>query len=181
MSLACGKKRNVMKKIIVILGSNGVGKSTTAKILLNIYNRCAYVDSDWCRAINPFPFTEATKKTVTENIFCLFKNYLLCDDIDTLVFTYGLHGERREIFKEVIRRLKGELIEFEVCPVILKCSMEENLKRALSDGRDEERIRRGIKNTFYFYDDFEYPVIDSTELTPEQVAQKILEIVTKKN
>ena len=58
----------------------------------------AYVDADWCRAINPFQFTEATKKTVTDNIFCLFRNYLLCTDIETVIFPYGFHGERKSIY-----------------------------------------------------------------------------------
>lgn len=45
-----------MKKLILILGPNGVGKTTTAKILLQKLSKCAYVDADWCRAMNPFPF-----------------------------------------------------------------------------------------------------------------------------
>ena len=72
-----------MKKLIVILGPNGVGKSTTAQKILKKRARCAYVDADWCRAINPFPFTPATKVAVTENIYCMLRNYLLCEDIDT--------------------------------------------------------------------------------------------------
>ena len=47
-----------MKKLILILGANGVGKSTTAEILLQRLSKCAYIDADWCRAINPFPFTD---------------------------------------------------------------------------------------------------------------------------
>lgn len=57
-----------MKKLILIVGPNGVGKTTTAKILLQKLSKCAYVDADWCRAINPFPFTDATKYAVTRNI-----------------------------------------------------------------------------------------------------------------
>lgn len=45
-------------------------------------SKSAYVDSEWCRAINPFPFTEETKKTVTNNIYSMLKNYLCCEDID---------------------------------------------------------------------------------------------------
>ncbi len=53
-----------MKKVILILGSNGVGKSTTAKVLLSKLSKAAYIDGDACRAINPFPFTKATKIAV---------------------------------------------------------------------------------------------------------------------
>lgn len=118
-----------MKKLIVILGSNGIGKSTTAKAFLDKYTKCAYVDADWCRAINPFPFTPSTKEAVTENIYCILRNYLLCEDIDKVVFPYGFHGERKGIFDTVIGRLKEEGIEFELLPIVLKCSMQENIKR----------------------------------------------------
>ena len=85
-----------MKKLILIIGPNGVGKTTTAKILLQKLSKCAYVDADWCRAINPFPFTDATKYAVSRNIYSLFKNYLLCVDIEYVIFPYGFHGERKQ-------------------------------------------------------------------------------------
>lgn len=78
--------RSRMKKLVVIVGANGVGKSTTAKELVARCERMAYVDSDWCRFMNPFGFTELTKQTVTENIYFLIHNYLLCEDIDLLLF-----------------------------------------------------------------------------------------------
>lgn len=73
------------QRLITIVGANGVGKTTTSKSLLLMCSHSAYVDAEWCRAINPFQFTEATKKTVTNNIFCLIRNYLLCDDIETVI------------------------------------------------------------------------------------------------
>lgn len=88
------------KRLITIVGANGVGKTTTSNALLQMRTHSAYVDADWCRAINPFQFTEKTKETVTENIFCLFRNYLLCDDIETVIFPYGFHGERKSIYVE---------------------------------------------------------------------------------
>lgn len=70
------------KRLITIVGANGVGKTTTSNSLLQMCPNSAYVDADWCRAINPFQFTEATKKTVTDNIFCLFRNYLTLMNTD---------------------------------------------------------------------------------------------------
>ncbi|MDE6750148.1 MAG: hypothetical protein K2K21_13950, partial [Lachnospiraceae bacterium] len=93
------------------------------------------------------------------------------------VFPYGFHGERKEIFDTVICKLKEDEIEFELFPIVLKCSMQENLKRCERDGREIERIERGIKNTFHFYDDFQYPNIITTELSPEEVAEKIAAII----
>lgn len=162
-----------MKKVVVLIGPNGVGKSTTAKIFMQQHEKCAYIDSDACRAINPFPLTPETKKVVIENIYSLFKNYLLCIDIEMIVFPYGFHGERKEIFDTVMKRLLDDGITFEMITIVLKCSLEDNIKRAIADGRDKERIERGIKNTFNFYDEFNGPSIDTTDLSPEEVVNKI--------
>lgn len=164
-----------MKKLIVIIGPNGVGKSSAAKSLLARCPRSAFVDSDWCRVTNPFPFTEETKKSVTDNIFCLIRNYLQCRDIDYVIFTYGFHGERKAIFDEVSNRLQ-EKIDFEYYIIILKCSLDENIRRMIADGREENRIKRGIDNTFHFYDRYDYPSIETTALEIDQVADCIAEI-----
>ena len=163
-----------MKQLIVIIGPNGVGKSTTAEAILARSPKTAYVDADWCRVMNPFALTEKTKQTVIENIYCFLRNYLMCDDIETVVFPYSWHGDRKEIYDTVINRLKQDMIQFEEKIYILKCSREENEKRARKDGREESRIERGMDATFSFYDEFEYLCIDTTDMTPEQVAAKIM-------
>lgn len=164
------------KKLITIVGPNGVGKSTTSRALLQICPHSAYVDSDWCRAINPFKFTNITKKTVTDNIYCLLRNYLLCDDIETVIFPYGFHGERKAIYDEVVARMRNDEIEFETHIAVLKCTYDENVQRASNDARDIERVERGMANTFYFYDALDFPHIDTTSLQPYQVAERIKEL-----
>lgn len=128
-----------MKKLIVILGPNGVGKSTTAKTFLERNAGCAYVDA--------------------------------------IVFPYAFHGERKEIFDAVIGRLKEDGIDFKVFTIVLRCSLEENRRRCELDGRDVERTERGIKNTFHFYYSFDGPTITTTDLSPEEVAGRIAEMI----
>ena len=167
-----------MKQLIVIIGPNGVGKTTTAKKIVEQYENVAYVDSDWCRVMNPFAFTESTKETIIENIYCLLRNYLSCSDINTVVFTYAWHGERKAIYEKVMEKLKNESIEFTQTIIILKCSKDENIKRAIQDGRDEIRIKRGMEMTFSFYDNLDYLCIDTTNMTPTAVAQQIVNLAT---
>lgn len=165
------------KQLLVIIGPNGVGKSTSAKAFFDMYTGSAFVDSDWCRVINPFSFTLEMKKTVIDNLYCLIRNYLFCEDISRVIFTYGFHGERKRIFDEVMQRLcENEEIEIECKIIILKCDREENIRRMIADGRDEARIARGMENTFDFYDKYNYPVIETTGLEVTQVAEKIAEI-----
>ena len=91
-----------MKRLIVIVGPNAVGKTTTAKCLVDKLPKTAYVDSDWCRFMNPFPFTEVTKQTVTKNMYDILRNYLVCKEIENVIFTYSWHGERKEIYNNLI-------------------------------------------------------------------------------
>ncbi len=165
-----------MKQLIVVVGPNGVGKTTAAKKIIERYENVAYVDSDWCRVISPFAFTESTKETITENIFCLLRNYLSCNDVNRVVFTYAWHGERKAVFEKVMEKLNNEPIAFMLTIIILKCSKDENLKRAIQDGRDEIRIKRGMEMTFSYYDNFDYPCIDTTNMTPTAVAQQIIRL-----
>ena len=116
-----------MKPLIVLIGPNAVGKSTTARKYVELHPQTAYVDSDWCRVMNPFSFTEATKQTVSENIYCLIHNYLNCNAINTVIFTHSWHGIRKEIYDSVIKKLRNDDIEFDEKIIILKCSKEENI------------------------------------------------------
>lgn len=166
-----------MKRLVVIVGPNAVGKTTTAECLIKKCTKIAYVDSDWCRVMNPFPFTEITKQTITENMYALLHNYLLCEEVETVVFTYSWHGERKEIYDNIIARLQKGKIDFKESIIILKCSKEENVCRAIKDSRDDERIARGMRNTFKFYDAYSYPCIDTTNLLPDEVAEKIMELI----
>lgn len=163
-----------MKKLIVLLGANAVGKSSVCKALLERCPNSAYVDGDWCRQINPFPFTNATKKTVTDNLFDLISNYLDCDDIQWVFFPYGLHGEREGIFREICARLDHAKLEVQIHTIVLKCSMEEIIRRGKADGRDPQRIERGILHTYTLYEDTDLPCLDTTDLTIEETADAVL-------
>lgn len=164
-----------MKQLMVIIGPNGVGKSTTAREIVEQCPHTAYVDSDWCRVMNPFVFSSAAKETIAENIFCLLRNYLLCEEVQRVIFTYAWHGERKAIYESVIDKLH-RACSFKETIVILKCSEEENRKRAWKDGRDEKRVERGMETTFAFYDSFDYPQIDTTDRTPAQAARQVMEL-----
>lgn len=167
----------MMKRLVVIVGPNAVGKTATAKCLVEKLPKTAYVDSDWCRFMNPFPFTEVTKQTVTKNMYDILHNYLMCEELENVIFTYSWHGERKEIYDNLISQLKSDKIEFDEKIIVLKCSKEENISRAEKDGRDRIRLERGMKNTFSFYDVYNYPSIDSTNMSTNEVVERIIELI----
>jgi hypothetical protein len=165
----------MIKTLLLLLGPNAVGKSAAALALMQRLQRAALVDSDWCRAMNPY-----NPDVATENVYALLKNYFRCPEVDLVVFPYGLHGDRQRRLDEVLDGLRADGIELSIYPVVIACSLEENIRRAQNDGRDDSRILRGIDNTFHFYDGFDCPRIDVTNLTAEQAAEEVLALIKRR-
>lgn len=165
-----------MKTLILICGSNGIGKSTASAELLKRLPNSAYVESDYCRMMNPFEFTDETVEVVKNNIFSLMLNYLKCSAIDNVIFPYGFHGRRKQIFESIMVELSKE-VDFKFCPIILICTEDENIRRMRKNWRDEERIKRAVKNTREIYNRYDYPKIDVTDLTVGETVDEIIKIV----
>lgn len=81
------------------------------------------------------------------------------------------------MFEALLEELRQKRIPFELAPVLLYCGEEENVRRAQADGRDEERILRGIRNSRAVYEYVDYPRIDVTDLTAEETAEEILKLI----
>ena len=166
-----------MKRLILVCGANGIGKSTACKHLVEIFPASAYIDSDYCRYMNPFSFSQEEVDVVVSNISNMMINFFRLATINNVIFQYGFHGVRKQIFKEILLQLDKNGIVYEFCPVILVCSLEENIRRMRNDNRDAERIDRAIANTRAIYDELDYPRIDVTQLSPQKTAGKIKEII----
>lgn len=162
-----------MKKLVFICGPNGIGKTTISKHILCKISGSAYVDSDTLRMINPNVLDDRTIPTISANISCIIRNYLMCSAVKNVFFTYGFHGRRREVFEMVINSLED--LEYEFCPLLLECEESENIRRMKCDCRDEERIRRGMDISRKAFDDVNYPRLDITFLSAEKSAEIIIE------
>ena len=64
-----------MKKLYLIGGTMGVGKTTTCQVLKTKLDKSVFLDGDWCWDMHPFMVNEETKKLVLENIW--FSNSLI--------------------------------------------------------------------------------------------------------
>ena len=159
-----------MKRVIMLCGPNGVGKTSICRALLRVTPRSAYVDSDPLRLMNPFVLNDETIPTIAKNLGDVIVNYLECPAVETVFFSYGLHGRRREVLERVLRRLEG----VRVLPFVMECSEEENVRRMRADGRDEARIARALAFSRGVYADVPYPRVDVTALSAQEAAQEIL-------
>ena len=60
-----------MKKLIIINGTMGAGKSTVSELLLKETENSIYLDGDWCWNMNPFTVNEENIEMVLKNIIFL--------------------------------------------------------------------------------------------------------------
>lgn len=163
-----------MPTLLILLGPNGVGKSTTADCLHARLPRSARLESEWCRMINPFDLTPEVEALTVRNLSTLLRGYLECSLVDTVIFTYGLHGPRRRIYDAVLENLCD--LDFRLLPVVLTCSEEENKRRMAEDGRNHVRLAHAL-TVRPLYDALDYPVIDTTGLTVEESVDVLLALL----
>ena len=165
-----------MKKLIMINGTMGVGKSTVCNILFKMLNDSVYLDGDWCWNMNPFVVSDENKEMVINNISYLLKSYLNNSGYKYIIFCWVIQDEA--IFKQILDKLNG--FDFELHKISLVCS-EESLKNRLSldveNGiRKTDVINRSIER-ISFYEKMDTVKIDVSNITPKDAANKICAIV----
>lgn len=161
-----------MKNLLFLCGPNGIGKTTISKEIVKQLSNTAYVDSDPCRLMNPFVLNDETIPTIAKNISDLILNYMNCSIINNVVFSYGFHGRRKEVFETVMKELSK--IDYNFIPLLLWCSEEENIRRMNRDNRSTERIQRALNQSRKSFDDIAYPKIDITNFSVFEAAKNII-------
>ena len=158
-------------KLVFVCGANGVGKSTTCKRLNESLNRSAHVDSDWCRCMNPYDFSQEHMRVNEKNMTSLLSNYFSSELFDFIIWNYSFHGKRRQIYDNVVTSLQK--YQYTFLPFILTCDAEANVHRMRKDGRDERRIRYSIKQSRQAYDGLPFARIDTTTMGIDEVVSEM--------
>lgn len=164
-----------MKKLIIINGTMGVGKTATCMKLNKELQNSVWLDGDWCWMMNPFIANEENKLMVEKNITYLLRNFLTNSNFDYVIFNWVIHLE--EIFDLILNKLDD--LEFEVIKITLMCN-KESLKNRISidvnNGlRDKDCINRSLER-IPLYKNMDTIKIDTSEISTDEVVKKITEI-----
>lgn len=160
------------KKLIIINGTMGIGKTAVCKQLNKTLKDSVWLDGDWCWMINPFTVNEENKNMVMNNITYMLKSFLNNSSLKYVIFNWVIHEE--SIFDSILEPLKD--IEFDVIKITLTCS-EETLKKRIQKDiknglRDEACLERSIKR-LKMYGNMDTEKIDTDELSIEEIVQEI--------
>ncbi len=157
-----------MKKLIIINGTMGVGKTTICKELHQKLEKVVWLDGDWCWMMNPWTFTEENKEMVIDNITHQLRNFLKNTSFDYIIFSWVIHQE--SIFDMILDKLKG--LEFKLHKITITCSEEALKARMLIDGRNDKAIDTSIQR-LELYQSMNTFKIDTTVMTVSEVVKMI--------
>ena len=166
-----------MKRLIMVNGTMGAGKTATCNELLNIVQPSVFLDGDWCWNMKPFTVTAETKELVLKNICFSLNNFLACSEFENIIFCWVMHQE--SIINDILSRLA--LKDIAVYKFSLLVSKEALTKRVGKDIADQKRhadvLARSIPR-ISLYENMDTIKIDVSAITAKQAAEKIAMIIS---
>ena len=168
-----GKEAQKMKKLYLIGGTMGVGKTTVCQILKQKLEQAVFLDGDWCWDAHPFQVNEETKAMVMDNICYLLNNFLSCSAYRNIIFCWVMHEQ--SIVDSILSRLCLE--DCEVKNVSLICSREALSRRLEKDIRAGIRQRDVLERSMdrlKLYQTLNTVKVDVSEISAEEAAEKIM-------
>ena len=164
------------KKLIIINGTMGVGKTTISRSLKEFLKNSFWLDGDSCWDMNPFVVNDENKKMVIENITFVLNNFIKNTMSDYIIFNWVIQTD--DIMKQILDNLKLEGVE--VYKITLMCSKEQLETRIAKDItcglRDVESLERSIKN-LGLYDRMDTIKINTDHKAVEMIVKEIIEII----
>ena len=124
-----------MKRLYLIGGTMGVGKTAVSQRLKRVLPNSVFLDGDWCWDASPFQVTAETKAMVTDNICYLLNNFLHCSVYENIIFCWVMH--QQQIIDGIMDKLDTGNCEVKCISLITD---EMNLRKRLS-----EDVEKGIR------------------------------------
>lgn len=164
------------KRLILIGGPMGVGKSCASQALARLLPKNVLLDGDWCWNMRPFVVSDETRRMVMENIRFLLNQFLRCSTIENLIFCWVMH--RQEIIDELLDGLNVEGVEVWKFSLVadaetLTARIAGDVQRGLRDAGALERSMAYLKG----YAALDTRKLDVSHLTPDQTAARIAAMI----
>ncbi|MGL5416154.1 MAG: AAA family ATPase [Clostridium sp.] len=166
------------KKLIIINGVMGVGKTTISKMLYKELENSFWLDGDSCWMMNPFKVNDENKNMVLENIGYMINSFIKNSTSKYIVFNWVIHTEK--IMNDILKRINMKNID--VYKITLMCSKEELISRIENDIqngiRDIENINRSLEK-LSLYNEMDTIKIDTTDKDFKVILEEIKDVILK--
>ncbi len=164
-----------MKKLYLIGGTMGVGKTSVCQRLKKELNNSVFLDGDWCWDADPFQVTEETKRMVMNNICTLLNNFIHCSVYESIIFCWVMHEQ--EIINEILEHL--DLSSCQVVKISLMAEekvIQQRLMKDVEKGiRTEDVISRSVKR-IPLYEALDTVKIDTNGKSIDEIVEEIKSI-----
>ena len=168
-----------MKKLILIGGTMGVGKTATSSLLKQKLNQSVFLDGDWCWDMHPFVVNRETKAMVMNNIVYQLNQFISCSEIENIIFCWVMHEQ--SIIDEILSRV--DINHCHVYTFSLICShdtLKAHLQTDIDAGiRSQDIIERSLER-MKLYKQLNTIKIDISHSTIDETAEKIYKILNAK-
>lgn len=163
-----------MKRVILVGGTMGVGKSTVCHELNHYLGKSVFLDGDWCWDMHPFVVNDETKAMVMNNICFQLNQFIHCSTIENIIFCWVMHEQ------SIIDEIRTRLDDCEVISISLICNEETLAARIQKDikkgKRDQSVIQRSIER-LHLYESLDTHLVDVSLLNVEETVLQIMDLL----
>ena len=164
-----------MKKLYLIGGTIGIGKTTTCQVLKTKLDKSVFLDGDWCWDMHPFVVNKETKKLVLNNICALLNNDIKCNAIENIIFCWEMHEQ--SIIDDLLSCL--DLNDVKVIAISLVCqkeALEKRIQKDIDQGiRKPDVLARSVER-LEMYQKLNTYKIDVSNKTIEEIVKEIIKV-----
>jgi len=161
-----------VKKIVMIAGPAGVGKTTVCQKLFKAINGCAWLDGDWCWMVNPYPGkTDEQKAYSLESFGRIIDGYFNDENTNIVFFSWLIQYDF--MFELVTEKISYKT--YEIVKIALVCDEKAYVQRLKDGNRSENKINN--LDDMEKYRSLNANVIDTTDLSVCDTVDKIMSLI----
>ena len=166
------------KRLIIINGVMGVGKTTVSKELYKSLEDSFWLDGDNCWMMHPFKVSEENKAMVLDNITYVLNNFIKNSSAKYIILNWVIPTDK--IMNTILEKLYKENLE--LYKITLTTTKEELIKRIGKDIGLGTRKVSNLKESIEIFDLFEIMntvKIDTTNKEVYEIVDSIKDILNK--
>lgn len=131
-----------MKRLYLIGGTMGVGKTAVCRALQKKLPACVFLDGDWCWDADPFTVNDETKAMVMRSIRFMLNQFLRCTAYQTVVFCWVMHD--KAIIDDILGGIDAKDCQITVLSLVcgadtLRARLEKDISAGIREGDIVER------------------------------------------